>query len=489
MMKKLCSFLLFAGLFHSLYAQDDPVVMHVNGIPVPKSEFEYNYNKNNNDGVLDKKSVEEYAQLFVNYKLKVQAALDAHLDTLSSFQKEFRTYRDQQIRPLLVPEGAVEQECQAYYARIKESLQGKKLIQPSHIFIRVKQTADKNEQAAAKVRIDSVYKALQDGANFEELAKNVSQDPQSAVRGGALPWVGPNQTLKEFEDVAYSLEVGQYSQPFLSTVGYHIVKLLGKKDLESYDELRPNIKRYLESQGVADHIAARMLNSMSQQSTPQKTVEEILDEKTEQFCAQDMELKYLIQEYHDGLLLFEECQREVWDPASKDTLGIANYFKKNKKQYEWKEPHFRGMIYYCQNAKDVKAIKKLLKKVPEDKWTTTVREAFNKDSVTVRMERRLFKKGDNPNVDVLALKDKSVEMTPIEGYPYAGVIGKKLKKGPSDWTDIGNQVVTDYQREREDEFVAQLRKRYPVEIHEDVLKTVRSISTDTDNSEKSDNKE
>ena len=127
---------------------------------------------------------------------------------------------------------------------------------------------------------------------------------------------------------------------------------------------------------------------------------------------------------------------------------------------------------------------KLLKKIPEDKWTTTVREAFNKDSVTVRMERRLFKKGDNPNVDFLALKDKSSQMVPIEGYPYAGIIGKKLKKGPTDWTDIGNQVVSDYQREREDEFVAELRKRYPVEIHEDVLKTVKSISTDNNTSEK-----
>ena len=483
-MKKLCCFLLLAGFVSSLSAQEDSIVMHINGIPVSKSEFEYNYNKNNNDGVLDKKTVEEYAQLYINYKLKVQAALDAHLDTLSSFQKEFRTYRDQQIRPMLVPEGAVEQECVDYYTRMKESLQGKELIQPSHIFIRVKQTADKNEQAVAKARIDSVYKALQDGADFEELAKNISQDPQSAVRGGALPWVGPNQTLKEFEDVAYSLEVGKYSQPFLSTVGYHIVKLLGKKDLESYEELRPNIKRYLESQGLADHIAAQMLESMSRQSTPQKTVEEILDEKTEEFCAQDMELKYLIQEYHDGLLLFEECQREVWEPASKDTLGIASFFKKNKKQYEWKEPHFRGMIYYCQNAKDVKAIQKLLKKVPEEKWTTTVRETFNKDSVTVRMERRIFKKGDNPNVDALALKDKSSQMVPIEGYPYAGIIGKKLKNGPADWTDIGNQIVSDYQREREDEFVAELRKRYPVEIHEDVLKTVRSVSTDKDTSNK-----
>ena len=217
MKKILCSFLfLVAGV--GAIAQDDPIVMHVNGQPVPRSEFEYNYNKNNSDGVLDKKSIEEYAQLFVNYKLKVLAALDNHLDTLSSYQKEFRQYRDQQIRPLLIPQNAMEEECQKYYAQMLASLQGKDLLQPAHIFLRVPQTATEEIQAAAKARMDSVYQEIKNGADFAELAKKISQDPGSAPRGGILPWIGPNQTLKEFEDVAYTLEVGQYSEPFLSTV-------------------------------------------------------------------------------------------------------------------------------------------------------------------------------------------------------------------------------------------------------------------------------
>ncbi|MBO7098253.1 MAG: peptidylprolyl isomerase [Bacteroidaceae bacterium] len=469
------TFLLFSFLCISLaHAQDDPIVMHVNGQPVTRSEFEYNYNKNNSEGVLDKKNVEEYAQLFVNYKLKVQAALDNHLDTLSSYQKEFRQYRDQQIRPLLIPQNAMEEECKKYYDQMLASLQGKELLQPSHIFLRVPQAATEDAQAAAKARIDSVAQELKNGADFAELAKKVSQDPGSAARGGLLPWIGPNQTLKEFEDVAYSLEVGQVSEPFLSTVGYHIIKLMDKKPLESYDELKENIRRYLESQGLENQLAAQVLDSMAQQSSPQKTVEEILDEETERLCAQDNELKYLVQEYHDGLLLFEECSRNVWEPASKDTTGIASYFKANKKKYAWKEPHFRGLVYYCKNEADVKAVKKCLKGVPEEKWTATIREQFNKDSVMVRMERRLFQKGDNANVDVLALKDKSAKLNPLKDFPYAAVAGKVLKKGPEKWTDISNQVVTDYQRMREDEYVAALRKRYPVEIHEDVLKTVNN---------------
>ena len=453
-------------------AQEDPVVMRINGVPVTRSEFEYNYNKNNSEGVIDKKDVKEYVELFVNYKLKLQAALDDHLDTLSSYQKEFRQYRDQQIRPLLVPEGAKEKECRAYYDGMIARLEGKQLLQPAHILIHLTQDATDEQQAAAKVRIDSVYQALKDGADFAELAKKVSQDPGSAARGGMLPWIGPNQLVKEFEDVAYSLEVNEISEPFLMPFGYDIIKLMGKKDLESYDELHDMIMRYLDGQGIENHLAQQVLDSIAGQN--EKTVEQILDEKTEEFCAKDNELKYLVQEYHDGLLLYEECNSKIWEPAAKDTLALTNYFKKNKKQYAWDEPHFSGMAYYCKNAADVDAVKKLVKKLPQDKWMSTIRETFNKDSIMVRVERRVFKKGDNANIDKLAFKVKDAELKPVKNYPYVGVFGKVLKKGPAEWTDVSNQVISDYQRLKEDEFVADLRKRYTFEIDEAVLETVNN---------------
>ena len=68
---------------------NDPVIMTINGQDVTRSEFEYSYNKNNTEGVIDKKSVKDYIPLFVDYKLKVDAAKAARLDTLSSFKKEF----------------------------------------------------------------------------------------------------------------------------------------------------------------------------------------------------------------------------------------------------------------------------------------------------------------------------------------------------------------------------------------------------------------
>ncbi len=471
-MKKTVFSFVLAALAVTATAQDDPVVMRINGNPITRSEFEYNYNKNNSEGVIDKKDVDEYVDLFVNYKLKVQAALDDHLDTLSSYQQEFRQYRDQQIRPLLVPEGAKETEVRKYYDGLLARLEGKQLLQPAHILIRLAQDATDEQKAAAKERIDSVYQALKEGADFAELAKKVSQDPGSASRGGMLPWIGPNQVVKEFEDVAYSLNEGELSEPFLMPYGYDIIKLAGKKDLETYEELHDRIMQYLEGQGVENHLAQQALDSIAGQE--QKTIEQILDEKTEEFCAKDNELKYLVQEYHDGLLLFEECNRKVWEPAAKDTLALQNYFKKNKKQYAWDVPHYSGMVYYCKNAADVKAVQKVVKKLPQDKWMGAIRETFNKDSVMVRVERRVFKKGDNANIDKLAFKDKSAELKPVKGFPNVGIMGKVLKKGPAEWTDVGNQVVNDYQRLKEDEFVAELRKRYTVDIDKEAIKTVNN---------------
>ena len=84
MRRPLLLLLLFVAV--ATFAQTDPVVMAVNGVAVPRSEFEYSYNKNNGEGVIDKKTVKEYAELYANYKLKVAAALAERLDTLSSFK-------------------------------------------------------------------------------------------------------------------------------------------------------------------------------------------------------------------------------------------------------------------------------------------------------------------------------------------------------------------------------------------------------------------
>lgn len=323
----LCAFAITAGAQTS-----DPVVMTINGQNVTRSEFEYSYNKNNGDEVIEKTTVEQYVPLFVNYKLKVAAALDARLDTLASFKAEFAKYRDQQVRPSIVTSEDVENEARKIYDDRQKMIGDKGLIRPAHILIRLAQKASSAAQDSAKARIDSIYACLRSGADFADLATRLSQDPGSAKRGGLLPWICTGQTLKEFEDVAFSLNKGEMSKPFLSPVGYHIVKMTDRKQLEPYDSLRANIITFIEKRNLRDAIAQRKVSEMVKSSDGRLTVAEIMQQRADSLAKVDEAMKYLIQEYHDGLLLFEVSNREVWEKAAADSVGQMKWYKKYRKK-------------------------------------------------------------------------------------------------------------------------------------------------------------
>ena len=323
----LCAFATMAGAQTS-----DPVVMTVNGQNVTRSEFEYSYNKNNGDDVIEKTTVEQYVPLFVNYKLKVAAALDARLDTLASFKVEFAKYRDQQVRPTIVTSEDVENEARRIYADRLNMIGDKGLIRPAHILMRLAQKASRAAQDSAKMRIDSIYACLQRGEDFADLATRFSQDPGSAKRGGLLPWICTGQTLKEFEDVAFSLNKGETSKPFLSPVGYHIVKMTDRKQLEPYDSLRANIITFIEKRNLRDAIAMRKVGEMVKSSGGRLTAAEVMQQRADSLAKADEAMKYLIQEYHDGLLLFEVSNREVWEKAAADSVGQMKWYKKYRRK-------------------------------------------------------------------------------------------------------------------------------------------------------------
>ena len=323
----LCAFAATVGAQTS-----DPVVMTVNGQNVTRSEFEYSYNKNNGDDVIEKTSVEQYVPLFVNYKLKVAAALDARLDTLASFKAEFAKYRDQQVRPTIVTSEDVENEARRIYDDRLKMIGDRGLIRPAHILLRLAQKASSEAQDSAKQRIDSIYACLQRGEDFADLATRFSQDPGSAKRGGMLPWICTGQTLKEFEDVAFALNKGETSKPFLSPVGYHIVKMTDRKQLEPYDSLRANIINFIEKRNLRDAIAQRKVSEMVKSSDGRLTVAEVMQQKADSLAKADEAMKYLIQEYHDGLLLFEVSNREVWEKAAADSVGQMKWYKKYRKK-------------------------------------------------------------------------------------------------------------------------------------------------------------
>ncbi len=451
-------------------AQSDPTLMTINGTPVSRSEFEYSYNKNNSDGVIDKKTVNEYVDLFINYKLKVQAALDAHLDTLSSFKKEFMSYRNQQIRPSMITDADVEAEAQKIYKQTQERIDGQGgMLRVAHILLSVKQDAPAADDQAAQLRADSIYKAIKKGADFGELATKFSGDKGSASKGGELPWITRGQTVKEFENKAFSMNVGEVSEPVKSSFGYHIIKLLGKQNFFPYDSLKNDIHKFIEMRGFREKIINEKIDSLAKAGNVTK--DEILDKKLVELEANDPDLTNLVREYHDGLLLFEISNREVWNKASKDEAALAAYFKKHRKEYKWDAPRFKGIAYHVKDQADIEAVRACIKGVPFAEWGEKLRSTFNNDSVIrIRVEKGIFKKGDNSLIDKNEF-DADVTVNETKGYPYDATYGKKLSQ-PEEMNDVRGQVTSDYQAQMEEQWVKALRKKYKVVVNRDVLATV-----------------
>ena len=449
----------------------DPVVMTINGKPVLRSEFEYSYNKNNSETVVDKKSVADYVPLFVNYKLKVLAAEAAGIDTTSAFRKEFLSYRDQQVRPSFINDDDVEAEARKIYKETQTRIDSNGgLVRPSHILLMLKQNATQAEQDAAKLRADSIYTALVKGANFADLARRLSDDKGSASRGGDVSWVQKGQTVKEFEDVVFAMKKGELSKPFLSPFGYHIVKLMDKQNFFPYDTLRADIRRFIDQRGLRDHIVSQKLDSLAKAAQPATTVQSLLDKRADEMAAKDPALRNLIREYHDGLLLYEISNRLVWDKAAKDEAGLAAFFKKNRKRYAWTEPRFKGIAYNCKDAADVEAVKRSIKKVDFDDWAETLRKQFNDSTLRIKVVKGIFKKGDNALVDREIFQVDTTYTAP-KGYEHTAVFGKKLK-APKTYDDVRELVVADYQEYLEKQWIADLRKQYPVVLNEEALATV-----------------
>lgn len=429
------------------FAQNDPVIMTINGHPVNRSEFENSYNKNNSGRALDKKSINEYVDLFVNYKLKIQAALDARLDTLSSFKSAYLQYHDLQNLPLSARNADVQVEAHKIYNeyRLHVAANGG-MVKPAHILIRIGQKDSAAEQEKALMQVNSICQALKKGVDFATLAKRYSADYKSAQNGGVLPWIAKGETVKPFENTVFSMSVGEISEPVLSEFGYHVIKLLGKQDFLPYDDVKDEILRFVEQRNIRERLSEGHLVETSKTDISNSDKEDIL--------------------------IYEMTNRMVWDKASKDEKALAAYYSKNKKKYRWEQPRFKGIVYHVKNKADVTAVQHAVKGVPYEEWEEKLRAAFKADYETrMRVEKGIFKQGDNAFVDKMVFK-RNVENQKNKEFPFDATCGKVLKKGPENYKDVKSLVIADFQEQLEKEWVANLRKKYKFVVNPSVLATV-----------------
>ncbi len=219
--------LILAALLMSIstFAQEDPILMKIDGHPVTKSEFLQIYLKNNPNPKFDKASIDEYMELFKRFKLKVAEAEELGYDTIPKLKKELDGYKKQLSLPYLIDSAKNEALVREAYDRTRIELRA------SHILINCASNASPADTLAAYNRIMGLKKRIEKGENFASVArgKNGSEDPSAVNNGGDLGYFTAFQMVYPFEDMAYNTPVGSISEPFRTRYGYHIVNVTDKR--------------------------------------------------------------------------------------------------------------------------------------------------------------------------------------------------------------------------------------------------------------------
>jgi peptidyl-prolyl cis-trans isomerase SurA len=319
-----------------------------------------------------------------------------------------------------------------------------------------------------------LYQVVLAGADFAEIATAHSDDKGSAVRGGDLGWFGRGMMVQPFENITFDMQPGEMSEPFPTRFGWHFVKLYEKRGIQPLDSMRQQMLNQVKRDVRYQEAEKSFINkTRAEYNLPA----EMSNDEVKAYADAHLEEKYadlrnLVREYHDGILLFDVSLREVWDKANKDTEGLATFFKANKKNYTWDAPRYKGYIIYAKDEKVAKAAKQIIKSANADSVMSYINQRVNVDSVQyVRVERGLWTEGKNAAVDKYAFKSKTAEYTPTEEFPVVIPAGKVIK-APEEYTDVRGQVTTDYQDHLEKLWVQTLHDKYPVEVNEEVLKAL-----------------
>ena len=233
-MKKYLSIAILSVLLSlTLFGQNDKTLLVIENQKVPVSEFLDIYTKNNKNVDYSKASIDEYLDLFINYKLKLMEIQRLRLDTQKNFINEFQKYRDQLAQSYLIDKNTVDKLLNEAYSRMQND------VRVSHILVKLSPYANPKDTLKAYNKALEIRKKLLNGADFTKLAIEMSDDnsarDQNTADGRLIPGNGGDlgyfnvfNMLYEFESAAYNLNVGEISLPVRTPVGYHIIKLTEK---------------------------------------------------------------------------------------------------------------------------------------------------------------------------------------------------------------------------------------------------------------------
>ncbi len=643
---------------------DKQVLMTIGDQDITAKEFCDVYYKNNlKSDVIEKKSVDDYLELFTTFRMKVMEAERLQLDTSAKFQKELAGYRKQLAKPFMSSDDITDELMQEAYQRKLKDIRASHIlvrcdknalpsdtlraynkamdirkkalakgadfgkladqysddpsakgweasdqrpaspgnhgdlgyftvfdmvypfetgayntkegeismpirsdfgyhiikvqsvtdamgtIQAAHIFLQLPFNAPKEDVEAMKQKADNIYKQLmeQDGKNWNEMVAQYSDDKGTVSRQGALSNFTVSRIVPEFIEVCKSLDINEIGKPVRTNYGYHIIKLLGKSGVGSFEK---------ESKGLSERIEKDMRSKKSEEVVLKQVKSEYKfkqnDKNLETFLATvdstilraayepaasvDMnatlftiegkptkvsdfvgyikenmkaqkyvtpatyayqlyetfsnttimdyadahleekypEFKELVQEYKDGIMLFDLMDREVWDKAVKDTTGLKEFHERNASKYMWGNRAYATIITVTREE-SLPKVKALLDSGIE---LDSLRSAIQHDSIKYAFVRRgYYQKGDNQFVDQTEWKVgvRNEIASTVDQSTTIVCIRELRNPEPKTLKEARGLVTSDYQVELEKNWVQSLKERYPVKINEKVLDKVRKL--------------
>ncbi len=647
---KISRLLIFVFLIvpYFLLAQTKEVLFTIDNHPYYTDEFTRVYNKNL-DLVKDdsQKDLDKYLDLFVGYKLKVEKANKIGLQNGTNYQNELKSYRNQlsknyvndskvtnelireaydrmqqEIRAshilILLDEGATPEDTLKAYNKIIDI---KKRLDAGEDFITVaKQTSedpsvkdnngdlgyfsafrmvypfenaayktsigqvskpfrtrfgyhivkvvdkrnnrgevtvahimivkngDEAQNEKAKSTIDDIYKKIQQGESFETLAQQFSEDKSSAPKGGVLQRFGSGQlSSEEFENVAFNLKLkNEISEPFQSQFGWHIVKLIEKHPVRSLEEMKleleEKIKKDERSLLITNSLAKKLRSKYSlskdvkliskvkavltdefyyqtwdakekskeikgdiltinkdkkinvvqfinfiagkqKSNIKTKPISRLVDELFEKFIDEQLiayyndnlenefpDFKNIMDEYRDGLLLFDLMEREIWNRAKNDTLGLSEYFKNNISNYQWKK-RYNVDVLSSTDSKVIEKVQKLLKK---GKSIDYIKAQLNKDGkVNVMSKSGLYEEDYDVLPQFENLTKGVTSIVSKDKYYFVLNVMDEKPAGAKELSECRGKVISDYQQYLEIHWVDELKKEFSVNINQEVFSRVK----------------
>ncbi len=450
------------------------------------------------------------------------------------------------------PEGEISMPFRSTYGyhilKVNNRRPARGHIKVAHIFVRTPAEMSEDQKEDAYNRMQVVYDSLNMGQDFALMAGRYSEDPSSSKNGGEIPWFGTGRMIPEFEDAAHGIEnKGEYTKPFKSFYGWHIVKLIDLKEIGSYEEMLPDLQekanrgdrmqyqtdKYVEKlkadNGYTDYpeglekvyatadsslllgswdganlvndptpitkIGTRTISTAEfvsyvvekQLKGKSRHIQSYVDELYASYIREAViayeesiladkypDFRYIYQEYHDGILLFDIMDQKVWSKAVSDTLGLIAFHENHKKNYMWGQ-RYEAMIITLTEDADLPGIKKAKKKIIKGRLDQDALNAAYCASDTVpcvSIENILVEAGVNEQVDDLGGIPGTAATANSDGSNTFVILKKVRDPEPKELDEARGQITSDYQNFLEQEWIEELKAKYPVEVDRSLLSEI-----------------